>query len=177
MRITLVLGSADCLDADIEKSLALIGDRPYRVVACNQAVFAWPGPLDHFATMHPEEMAPWLARREELGYPGGYETWTRVYPYGMKEREQLCDHAIAGFSHASSGKLANEVAIQTGGTHNLLCGIPMDGRAHFNAGEWRAHESYREGWEEDQVRLRRTTRSWSGWTADLLGVPTAEWLS
>lgn len=175
MSITLVLGSADCLHDDMEASLALIGDRPYRVVACNQSVYEWSGRLDHFATMHPEEMAPWLEERARQGYPMGFETWTRPYPFGMKGREALCDHAIDGWK-GSSGLLALGVAIETGGTHNLLCGIPMDTRAHFNTGAWNAAETYRERWVELQDTLRRTTRSWSGWTRELLGFPTPEWL-
>jgi hypothetical protein len=176
--ITLVLGSADCLHADIERARDLIGDRPYRVIACNQAVFAWPGPLAHFVTAHPEEMGPWLAKRAELGYSTDYETWTRPYPYGFEKRERLCDHVLGGIYHGgSSGLLALGVAIETGGTRNILCGIPMDTRPHFNAGEWTAAAIYRTRWEEKAHALRRTARSWSGWTAELLGEPDAAWLT
>jgi hypothetical protein len=173
--VTLVLGSADCLWPDVERSRALIGDRPFRTVACNAAAQEWPERLDHFATMHPEEMHLWLGERERRGYPGGFETWTRPYPYGMKHREKLCDHAIAGWA-GSSGLLALGVAIETGGRRNILCGVPMDTRKHFNAGEWNAAEEYRERWTELADTLRLTTRSWSGWTRDLLGEPTAKWL-
>jgi len=124
--IALVLGSAECLHADIERARDLVDVDACMVVACNQAVAEWPGRLDHFATMHPEEMAPWLERRRGRGYPDGYETWTRPYPHGFKDRERMCDHVIGGWADGSSGMLALGVAIENGGTRNLLCGIPMD---------------------------------------------------
>ena len=175
--IALVLGSAECLHADIERARKLVDVDTCMVVACNQAVAEWPGRLDHFATMHPEEMAPWLERRRGRGYPDGYETWTRPYPHGFKDRERMCDHVIGGWADGSSGMLALGVAIENGGTRNLLCGIPMDTRDHFNAGAWNAAASYRDKWEAEAGELREATRSFSGWTAGLLGRPTPEWIA
>lgn len=172
--ITLVLGSAECLWPDIVAARELIGDRDFRVVACNAAIYEWPGKLDHVATMHPENLRVWENQRAARGYPDGYETWTRPYPFGLKDREKLCDHLLAGWA-GSSGLLALGVAIETGGTRNLLCGIPMDQRPHFDAGAWRAAGTYRERWLELADELRKTTRSLSGWTRDLLGPPDREW--
>lgn len=175
--IAVVLGGAACLEGDLAEARRLIDLDECSVVACNDAGIWWPGRLDHWATMHAEEMEMRRAKRAALGHPDGYRTWTRPYPFGMKERERMCDELISGYS-GSSGLLAVGVAIETGHRRVMLCGMPMDTSEHFNrTGEWAAGPGYRPRWEEIADHLRRYCRSFSGWTRDLLGgPPTAEWL-
>jgi hypothetical protein len=175
--IALVLGGAKTLAADLDMARSLVVPSECVIVACNDAGIVWPGRLDHWVTAHPEELGARKEQRRERGHPDGYRTWTRPYPFGMKERERMCDHVLGGYEDGSSGLLALGVAIAVG-AHAILCGIPMDTGEHFNrASGWGIAEKYREGWKAAEHKIRGRARSCSGWTADLLGMPTNEWVA
>lgn len=170
--IALVLGGADSLFDDMRGAMALVDDP--LIVACNNAGFMVER-LDHWATLHPEEL-PWREeRRRERGYPGGYVTWTRPYPPGMKDRE--AGHRIlAGWQGGSSGLFAVGVALEVA-DRAVLCGVPLDNRPHFDrVSGWATAEEYRDAWREKHDAMRGRIRSMGGWTADLLGVPTRAWI-
>jgi hypothetical protein len=178
--VALVLGAADCLEADLARARTLIDPADCLIVACNDAGFLWPGRLDAWVTMHPEQLAGRVAERERRGHPGGFATWTRPYPFGMEERERLCDHVIgAPWTGGSSGLLTLGVALDPYRVRAaLLCGMPMDERQHAVTGrEWLIAPKYREGWTLALGRIHADARSFSGWTAELLGEPDAEWLA
>ena len=173
--IALVLGGAECLQADITASLELVTLDECVIVAVNDAGIYWPYRLDHWATMHPTEIGYRIERRRMKGYPMGFTTWTNPYPFGMKDREQMCDRVLDGYK-GSSGLLGLGVALEEG-CHATLCGIPMDVRPHFNReGVWSPAESFRERWIELHDEIAPRVRSWSGWTRDQFGSPTADWL-
>jgi hypothetical protein len=175
--IALALGGASCLHADLAEAAKLVDPAACTIVACNDAGIDWPHHLDEWATMHAGEMELRKAKRAALGHPDGYRTWTRPHPFGMQDRDRMCDELLAGYS-GSSGLLAVGVAIKTGHRRVMLCGIPMDTSEHYNrSGAWNAGPGYRPRWEEIGDHLRRYCRSFSGWTRDFLGgPPTAEWL-
>lgn len=58
----------------------------------------------------------------------------------------------------------------------------MDKRCHYtkvvpwNGKPWQAWQTFQPEWEREIDRLLGRTRSMSGWTAERLGVPDAEWL-
>ncbi len=173
--IALVLGGADCLQADLDEAAKLVDPHRCTIVAANDAGVYWPHRLDHWVTMHPNELPYRIQRRRTMGYPDGYTTWTRPYPPGMKNREELCDRTISGYN-GSSGLVAVGVAIETG-HRAILCGIPMDVRPHFNReGVWEKAESYRERWVDLHDHLAPLVRSMAGWTRGQFGVPTKEWV-
>jgi len=59
----------------------------------------------------------------------------------------------------------------------ILCGVPMDETPHFRRKEpWLDCYRYRKAWDKNAKRLRERTRSMGGWTWELLGEPTEEWL-
>lgn len=174
--LAVVLGGADCLWEDVDALQQMTSLDAAVIVACNDAGYAWPGRLDHWATMHPEELDDRKAKREANGYPDGYETWTRPYPYGLKDREKMCDHVLDGWG-GSSGLLAVGVALELGAPKVVVCGVPMDARPHFNReGEWGGATKYRDRWVEQRETMRGRVRSMSGWTKALLGGVTPEWL-
>ncbi len=176
MTLALVLGGADCLQDDLDQTFGLVELEECVVIAVNDAGVFWPHRLDHWVTMHPTELPHRIAQREERGYPGGFTTWTRPYPIGLKERERMCDRVLGGWN-GSSGLVATGVALQELGLHTVLCGMPMDQRPHFNReGAWEAAPTYRERWVELHDQMAPVVRSWSGWTRERFGAPTAEWL-
>lgn len=175
--VALILGGASCLEDDILSARRLVDPAACVVIAANDAGFWWPGRLDHWVTMHVEELPERERIRAERGYSGGYVRWTRPYPAGMQERHELVDQLISGWN-GSSGLLAVGVAVaKLECSHSLLCGMPMDERAHFNRkGRWEDCHRNRLGWRDRETDIRGRVRSFSGWTAEFLGVPDAEWL-
>ncbi|MEI7635880.1 MAG: hypothetical protein WCJ37_01130 [Syntrophus sp. (in: bacteria)] len=73
-------------------------------------------------------------------------------------------------SSSMTGTLA---AIRLGYKKIVLCGIPLTG----NAPEGNPYEAFRLGWEDKKDELTGKVKSLSGWTKELLGNPTWEWLN
>jgi hypothetical protein len=173
----LCLGSAACVYDDLAmvRALGVSQDRGWVLVAVNQIAAKWNGPVDHWATFHPEKLQQWKNQRHAAGLPPAGEYWTatrRVIPNRMEINR------VPNWG-GSSGLLAARVALELGATHVVLCGIPLDyAQGHFNtpAIPWREGGSYRRGWVEHALELTRVKSS-SGWTRELLGAPTAEWLA
>ena len=62
----------------------------------------------------------------------------------------------------------------------VVAGIRIDSLPNAFRGEmWYEHQRYRRGWENPKRLpvLRAHVRSMSGWTRELLGAPTREWLT
>lgn len=174
--IALVLGAADCLPEDVEAATALVDYRECLVVACNDAGILWPHRLDHWATLHPNELWWRERQRRERGYPDGYVTWTKVWPPELKENEAICDRTLDGWQ-GSSGLLALGAALQHAEA-GILCGIPMDPRPHIRRRKrWGAAHNYRDRWEALHDTLAPRVRSMSGWTMERFGEPTPDWLA
>jgi hypothetical protein len=175
--VALVLGGALCLQDDLALAAQLVPLEECAVVAVNDAGFWYPGPLTAWVSMHAEEFPERERIRSDRGYPGGYTRWTRPYPAGMKHLERHVDGLLGGWN-GSSGLLGVGVAIvELGADPVMLCGIPLDDRAHFNRkGRWEGCYRYRLGWEERMTDLCGRVRSFSGWTREVLGEPTREWM-
>jgi len=147
------------------------------VIAVNDAGIYWPGRVDHWATYHPEELPAREAMRAAHGYMGGYIRWTHTFPHGLKKRELYCDRLLDGWG-GSSGLFGIGVAFELKIPRIVCCGIPMDSGGWFNRdGTWGVFERYRRKWPARMDKMRGRVKSFSGWTAEMLGVPTKEWLN
>lgn len=112
------------------------------------------------------------------GYAGGMQLWSAVYDgrelgahLGLPLRYVPC---IGG----SSGMLGVQVAQQMGAERIVICGIPMTNTPRFDdAKGWEEAGSYLDAWEKGRDDLKGYVRSMSGWTQELLGAPTVEWLN
>lgn len=147
------------------------------VYAVNHAAVHFPGRLRAFVTLHPEpsRLPGWIAERRSLGLPDpdeviGHEALspavTRVVPYvwpGMN-------------ASGSSGLFAAKVALEDF-DRVVLCGVPMDGSVHRYSGQSWDFEPFRDAWKIALPHLRDRVRSFNGWTRDLLGPPTPDWLA
>jgi hypothetical protein len=178
MTVALVLGGAACLQDDLDAALAL-GEFD-GVVAANDAGAWWPGLLDGWCSLHPQKLAKWCAARAERGYPPasrlfGHQNETRKTP-----GTEYTDHRFPGQLHpGSSGLFALKVALyDLGFSRAVCCGMPMDMQPHFYGGQgWNGAKSHLKGWLEALPTIKSRARSMGGWTADLLGWPTAEWVA
>jgi hypothetical protein len=185
MTCALVLGSASCLQDDLDALDALAGPWSGIVVACNDAGWLYPGRLDHWASLHPERFPDWLPRREDAIAT----LWTT--PESMRDGDELRRHPhevrdLAPWWHkhgnsGSSGMLAVQVALLHA-DRAVLCGMPLDTRAHRPGvigpppGGFDMAHAFRETWEAQTPRMVDRVRSLSGWTKDLLGEPSKHWI-
>ena len=180
--VALVLGGAASLWQDILAVEALIGahwDTLGIVIAVNMAGVHWPGRLDHWVTLHPEfyfsggnptpKTPPWKSLRQGNS---DYLVWTYT---GHKHARSV--HRHLKHPGGGSGLLAVSVALRLGCPRIVLAGMPIDSGAHFDRpGKWTAADRFQPEWEAALPKLATRVRSMSGWSAGLLGSPTAEWI-
>lgn len=178
MRYAVVLGSADCMMHDVMQVSEWGHKTPVTIIAVNDAGWCWPDVLDHWVSLHAENFPEWEARRLAAGYSMQYETWSRP-----KDDGYVCDYRIPHWGVGTSGLFAVTVAFHLGIDRVVLCGVPMEARPYAVAhGKWEDGwpESeaaiHQPGWEYHYDRMKNRVRSCSGWTRELLGAPTEEWL-
>lgn len=171
--IALCIGGARCVWDDLRAAKALMGDRPYLVIACNYAGARYPERLDGWASLHPEMVALWRRKRARIA-PDKVRTFSpKRHPDapGIK--------TVRDRFHGSSGLYMAQVAIQQFKASGvILCGVPMDNEAGHIAipGRWEGAGRYRTGFEAAVPVFGSRLRSMGGWTADLLGRPDPEWI-
>lgn len=166
----LVIGGASCVFKDIEHALALFN--PDIVVAANDIGTRYER-VDHLCTMHPMKMQDWLKARRANGFSKP-EIWTAVHKNKTTKLPFRQVDSVGG----SSGLLCVRVCRALEATRIVLAGVPMTAQlGHFHVtGNWIEAEVYRRTWEKDRPHLLKDTRSMSGWTMELLGAPTSDWL-
>jgi hypothetical protein len=175
----LVLGGAATVWDDVKAALEL-GEFS-GVVAANDVGAEWPGHLDAWVSLHADKFKLWAQRRAKRGFAPAAAVFAHESRKGT----------APGVTHAtewkfpgqretgSSGLFALKVAlVDLGFDKAVLCGVPMsvDGAHFFDTRPWRAAMSHRQGWSEALPHIKHKARSMGGFTADLLGRPTTEWL-
>jgi hypothetical protein len=70
------------------------------------------------------------------------------------------------------------VARKRGHDRVILCGVPMTGDNHFvRKVKWNAVSAFTRAWNSHRDEMLPYVRSMSGgWTEQLFGVPTKDWL-
>ena len=179
MRVGLICGGAQGVWDERAEALDLLAVVGAEVVgiAVNDAGTEHPDPLDHWCSLHPNKLfvSPffWERKRAENGWStAGYLRWS------VSKLSDRVDRTTRQWTGGSSGLLALEVALLRLNLDGaILCGVPMDGRLNQFRGEpWRPHERFRSSWLKIPPEHKARARSMSGWTRDLLGCPTLDWL-
>ena len=135
-------------------------------------------------TLEPEKLerlihnsGDWLGDRERRGFavPGCVWSHRRAPGIDRITREWLTPGGRGG----SSGLFAVKIARELGYGKIVLCGVPMQAEAkHFLRKRiWRAAFVHAHAWRAHYAEIAPFVRSFSGYTAELLGVPTMEWIS
>jgi hypothetical protein len=168
----LIIGSARTLADDERRARELFA--PDLLIGCNHAARDHDGPVDHWATMHPDLYPIWLSLRRQAGRPEPGQLWHarhRIAPAGLRTRP------IESWG-GSSGMLCVAVAFELGVERIVLAGVPLDKMArHYDDDRpWQEARAYRQMWEMRVPMLTGRVKSMSGWTRDLLGEPTEDWL-
>jgi len=179
----LVLGGARCVWDDLERAKQ-IGSYD-AVVAVNDMLAHYSGEVEIFATLHIEKAAQWIVERGDKGFPpakiiAGHKghIWEAL-PNRMQP-DYRTDYRWPGMSASgSSGLFAVKVALEHGFDKVVLCGVPMQAeQAHFfDAKPWDEVKSFTDAWTVALPYIKDFTRSMSGYTRELLGEPTPEWLA
>ena len=166
--ITVILGGAVCVWDDLKRFRTMY-DGEIMTIATNETGWMYQGKLDHWISLHPEnfERKNWLLRRPQKDYL----TWSHRWKV-----DRILQHWGAG----SSGLYAATLAKHLCSRRNVFCGVPMDERGNVDGRKnWADKEVriHREGWLKHLDDIKEDFRSMSGWTMELLGEPTEEWLS
>jgi len=187
MSIAAVLGSSNRAFEELEylRTIAKVD----AVFAVNDAAAQYQGDLAAFVTLHPEKLVPWTTNAG-VRHPG----WLSIRSHVDKLHKtceiiaheagpgvtRVVDYCWPGMvASGSSGLFAVKVALEKF-ERVVCCGVPMDAnRNHFDSVEpWYEVNSFWETWcEQAYVHIKDRVRSMSGRTAQLLGMPTKEFLA
>lgn len=169
----LVLGCGPCLFEDLERA-----PKCDDVMVVNRAGLLYLEPIRQWSSAHGKDLVGWVEERRRLSGDMNFRAFgnfTRNQESGIVERRNKADHG------GSSAMYATLLAIEHGWQKIILCGVPLDGNdsltrdgvKHYESGYW----VYRRPWEDHFDEIKDNVRSMSGWTRELLGEPTAEWLN
>lgn len=169
----LLLGDAKCVYDDAEAALELF--EPEVIAACNNIGVKWQGHIDHWFTLHPHAAVDWagielaMKRRLEAGL-------NKPFTWGHKPAKGI-DFDTPDWQ-GSTGLIAVKGLLEIGVQKIVLAGVPLTKQdGHFyDSKEWSQAERYRRGWNKRVDQLTPHVRSMSGWTREVFGAPTREWL-
>jgi hypothetical protein len=144
---------------------------PTRVFVGNDMIAHFPGHVDVAGTLHPDKIPYWVRERNARSYPPVPNMWSHR-PFTN------VTHWTRDWA-GSTGLFLVKVAREQGHTHIVLCGVPMtvDGKHFLRQKRWDAAHGFRRGWTAQREFIKRYVRSYSGWTRELFGAPTDEWLT
>lgn len=178
-KTALVLGGAECVWQDAERALAMF--TPDGVIAVNDMIAAWPNKITHACTLHGEKLLDWQQARKAAKFNADYQT---IYFERMKGKPApKIDHVIEyrwpHLDSGSSGLYAVKALLDLGFDRIVLAGVPMtQGGGHFLRQEpWDAHNRFRGAWVGAIPHIAGKVKSMSGWTQEILGSPSPEWLT
>jgi hypothetical protein len=168
--IWVVLGGAVGVWTELTRAQALV-DGPLKTIAVNEAGIFAPCRVDAWATLHPEKWDRWTSQRHEYG-----NTDYEGFSIERSERFKNVRDKWGG----SSGLYAVQIALQEFGASGvILCGVPLtpEGRHFFDKNHpWSDADTYRKGFGAALPVIKEKVRSMSGWTQELLGAPSTQWL-
>lgn len=186
MKLALVIGSADCLWDDVKAAREIC---KFDAVCCVKRVgIYWPEPFDVWATLHPEFMDGYEAKRKAEGHPGGYEIVAplsnEVGMHGSKGNiaRRVTYRWPEMNASAGSGIYGAKVMLDAG-YRVVLAGVPMTDAPHgvphekWKQQKWTGVEEFLPGFKHALKHLHGRCKSMSGLTREKLGDPTPEWLA
>ena len=179
--VAVVVGGANCVYEEYAAAKAMCDSAgiAYQTIVVNDMIPAFNDHLDHAVTLHPQKLKrdepKWLVARAQRGLNHPGEVWSHRNDNVADAVTRICkDHWLG-----SSGLFATKIAIfELRCDRVLLCGIPMTVQAsHFLRGKlWRACPMFTKYWEQHHVELVPYVRSFSGYTRDLLGPVTLDFV-
>lgn len=180
----IIIGSAPCLKDDFEAIEALLSLMRIEADCMAIGLDAADGvsvPIRHVATYHNYELPAFNARRDKAGLNTDYlahsheayrststpidgRTWPDRKPSGAPWVDRIWPYRPPS---GSSAILGIEAGLGMEYDKIIIAGCPLSGR----------YEEFHKGWIARLDNIKNTVRSMSGWTRDLLGAPTKEWMN
>ena len=189
MNILIIIGSAPCVHDDliaihlIPCPLAPLLPDPSALPGCrlcplsgacftymalgDKMVHLLPFRIEYVATYHPTE----IPKIKELRESGGGNTDYKVISHEQRPDVDIFEPFRP--PSGSSALLGTLAAIRLGYNRIILCGCPLTG---INEIDKSNYETFRAGWTALKKEVHNKVRSMSGWTRELLGEPSEEWL-
>lgn len=174
MKVALCVGGAVCVWDDLAELERLVGGAWSGVtLAVNEVGAAYPGRLDHWVSLHPEKFRLWEPqRRGNTDYIKWGGTWERQSP-----PPGTVDRVIPVWGVGTSVMHAIAVAFTLQIPKIVIAGTPLDASPHFHSDKpWKQGRFHHKAWTDHYPKMKDRVRSMSGWTRELLGPPTKEWL-
>lgn len=168
----IIVGAAQCVVNDMYEAIKLIesenGYSEFDYIAIGfDAINKCRWPIQYFATYHPSEIAMTKERRAGMGGNTDYKVISHIQYQDMVD--MIIPFEAPSGSSALLGVLA---AIKMGYQKIIVCGCPLIGCNDKGYD----YANFRKGWEAKLNEIQAFTRSMTGWTREILGAPTREWI-
>lgn len=172
--VAILVGGAERVwsDAELAENMCICASKTVRIFVANDMISRWPGANATGVTLHPNDLAGWLAARRSSGHPPLREVWAHREHRGMVHRWTRDWGGSVGLF------MAKIALVDLEHPKAILCGVPMvASEKHFVRDQpWPACTTFQKYWEGHWQELKNA-RSFSGWTAEKLGMPNSEWLA
>ena len=175
MRVAIVMGSAGQALEEFEAARAFLAAHSLEAhaVCVNAALNLCPIKPVAFATVQGGNIPLWLTPETDIE---GVKIFTRRGAHGV------ASYVVRAKWLGTSGLYGVQIALEELGFDGvILAGVPIDAAAgtlcaHSLMTDADRVERYRPEWMLALPTIGARTRSMSGWTREILGEPTSQWL-
>lgn len=179
--LALVIATGRCAWEDIEAF-----DIPRRkpaIIAVNNMILDYHDRVHHACSLHAEEPPLWVRLRGQYGCDSNHVS-THAYRKSSDPQVMDCDYIwdIVGSALAGTSTLfAVAVALALGYSKVVVAGAPLDGTGHYYDPPKRETRQFMGNCRQEWVNAHEyffngRVRSMSGFTMDLLGYPSQDWI-
>ena len=177
MTVAVVVGGARGVLKQYEQAVDLCADAglPHVTLVVNDVITIFGGDVDHAVTLHADRLKDWLRERRDRGYSDPGMTWAQRQP--RANNSPRVEKIVPEWG-GSSGLYAVTIALLHLKLRKvILCGVPMDNQVHLIRGRpWQNFGVFVKAWRSHREEIAPYVRSFSGWTAELFGMPTQQFL-
>ncbi len=168
-RVLILVGAAPCVADDLARLPVILQGVDYMAIGLD-AANKLNKQFKCVVSYEPFDLPQFFDRRAKMGFPGKIPTYSQepykdyvdyVYP-----ELQFTGPDQLGYS-GSSSLLGVKIGFKLGYQKMILCGCPLDAEQY---------RKFQTGWLFVRDLIADRVRSMSGWTRELLGSPTEEWL-
>lgn len=167
--VLIIVGSAPCALEDFASAIARLGSSCCHIMLIGLSSSGLiASDVNYIATYHPNDIPSIEKSRKEIGANTDY----LIIGHKKREGVDIVEPYVA--PSGSSALLGALAGIRMGYDKIILCGCPLIG---VNKKAFRPYSEFQKGWKAKEKEVRPFVRSMSGWTKELLGEPTADWLN